>query len=502
MKSDALNRPTRLTRALTRATLALALSSSLPLPLAPLSALSAAPLPLPAWAPPDAAHALLMSIPQETLNEYKRPLTDALQRLDAMSATLDDPKLRALSEHLKAINWERGEWGGVDLTRGLALYVTDDARARVVVGVSDPAALQAQLKRHAEALGGAPSLEGMRLGHSVMRCGLTEGWWVCDSAPFSEGDAPEWAAHIPSNASLWARMGGGEQLRRLARALDLPAAGQAQAVTLSVVSDRDPHQRLTLTSLDVAIAHPALLALNAPAAPSQTLSAISPLSPINALLTLPMTTARPFAAQGIAGAPPELQPTLKLALEALNGEVQLSFGGSLLRPVLSLGLSAPRGGELIEAVVATATALGAPLSAREEGEITALRLSPSPKVNVTLKALSTPKAIHLALHSADLLRIARDEREGGQVSLLPAHAAGSLLALQIATTPRALIDGVTALNEVLELNLPGGEALNLSPLVSLFAHTYDSLIDGTVWLKATPGHVTLNALSRSLGGDL
>jgi hypothetical protein len=303
-------------------------------------------------------------------------------------------------------------------------------------------------------------------------------------------------------------MGGGEQLTRLTRALDLPEpTRQAQGVTLSVVSHREAQQRLTLTSLDLELAHPALMMLSAPSAPSHTLSAVSPLSPLNALLTLPMSALRPFVAQGLTGAPPPLQPALKIALEVFNGEVQLSFAGSLLRPVLSIGLSAPRGPELIEALVKTANELEAPLSASEEAGVTALRFSPSPKVNITLKALSTPTAIHLALHSADLLRIAQAERGEGQgeraeASALPAHAAGALLALQIATTPRALIEGVTALTEVMEVNLPGGAPLNLAPMVSLFAHTYDNLIDGTVWLKATPGHITLNALSRTLGGDL
>ncbi|MBM4292627.1 MAG: hypothetical protein FJ138_15420 [Deltaproteobacteria bacterium] len=466
---------------------------------------AAAPLPLAAWAPPEAEHALLLSLPRDLLREYQAPLTDTLARLDELAGAA--PGLRALSEHLRALDWAQGTWGGVDLTRGVGLYVTGDSRVRVVVAVSDEEALRAQLARHADALGGAPSLSGVSLKGRALRCALAEGWWACDSAPLAAGAAPAWASQIPSNASLWARFGGGETLVRAARALKVPGpARDVEAVTLSMVSEGDARQRATLTTLDVALPSPILALLSAGApAPGAALAAAHALSPATARLTLPMGALRPFIAQAAAGAPPARQPALKLALELLSGEVQLSFAGSLLRPVLSLGLTAPRGAELLAALVGAAAEGGAPVGAWEEEGLTALRLSPSPKVNLTLKALSAPGALHLALHSADLRRIARAAEPGAptlEAITPPAAAAAALLSLHITATPRALLDGLAALNEVLEVNLPGGAPLHLGPLMALFAHTYDSMIDSTLWLSAAPGRLTLNALSRTLGGDL
>jgi len=294
--------------------------------------------PLPTWAasldalwPADTEAALVVARPDV--------LAELLDTVDARYG--DVPEVRALVTRLRAtevggVSPAARRWGaGLALERGAALYKTQSG-ARLVVGAQDAAQAEATLRT----VGALKALEGEA---GPARCEGVEGYIVCETGTVSGRGAPPAGVFSPEGAIAWG-WGAGSTLASLS-----PQGVALKQARLWVAQSGD---RVTVT----ADADFDLGASQAPLSPSRLWALLTPRrTPGQPSLAVPGAPAAvkfdfdlPAAlgmVRGFGALPPPVAETAARIEGALTGEVTLTFDGSLLHPVLLLGVAPGAAGD-------------------------------------------------------------------------------------------------------------------------------------------------------------
>ena len=147
---------------------------SVTIALAPMIALGA-PHSIHQWIPNDAQHGIV--IQNIALDQHSKAVVDLIQKV-AQDAQGTNSPFNIIHEHLAKIDWERQDFEGFSLKRGLGIFLTDDLRIRIAVGVNQLDRLMNAAHIH---LKDNPqvflSADRLKLGEVALRCGQTEGWW-------------------------------------------------------------------------------------------------------------------------------------------------------------------------------------------------------------------------------------------------------------------------------------------------------------------------------------
>lgn len=317
--------------------------------LAPLSASAAT---LDSQWPSDVEAALVVARPDV--------LADLLDAFDARYG--DVPEVRALVTRLRetevaGVRPATRRWGaGLALERGAALFKTK-AGVRLVVGAQEAAAAEFTLR-------GLGALAPLDAEGAPARCAGSDSFLVCESGTVSGRGGPPSGVTSPDGAIAWA-WGSGEAVAALAPsgvALKQARAQLAQVgdrVTLSADADFELPSGAPAAPLSPA----RLWSLATPRRAEGRPSLVTPGAPAALKLDFDLPGALGLA-RGFGALPPPVTETAARLEGSLTGEVTLTFDGSMLHPVLLLGVAPGAAGDVaLPALVGAFALTGARASA-------------------------------------------------------------------------------------------------------------------------------------------
>ncbi|MBU1431548.1 hypothetical protein KKF91_13480 [Myxococcota bacterium] len=326
----------------------------------------------------------------------------------------------------RGINPAVGKWGeGLDLSKGVAIYLVGPKQARAVIGVTDAAKAKATLVKYAGLLD-APveaTPEGFKLDDLVVHCAHRAPFLVCDTQAVPEV-APGRPAFLQDDGAVIYLDARGALMEELRRELD---GAPVDAMRLAWL--REAHGgRLTATVEMNPAAAGFLKPFGPGAVPHGALDAID--ARTGALLKLSFDADRlfAFADQQMGSPPPPFKPLWDAIKANLSGDLSVSFAGGLLHPIFAIGLKP--GGKLEPIIDEILPLLNQEIGpegvtlTRKADQLT-LQIGPNADlpepILVNLAYGSTASSFVLALTGADVARV---ERGFTQAPIIPAPLAG------------------------------------------------------------------------------
>lgn len=292
------------------------------------------------WATPGhAADPADWALPDAAITVVLRGADTFADRLDALEARFagaagfvaDLKAARALEYHGLRPG-ERAWLPGGDPARGVAIFASPTPRVRIVMGVTDGAALRESIAAFARGRGFelAATADGFA-GPMPMTCVEVDGLMICDNQPPPK-TAPGAPPGFDPGAWLTARVDGG-----MLTSLPPPWGLMVKHAQLDVHADpgRVAIRAAVRIRPDAQPVYGQLRAAMNPAAGASATEAIHPRTPYLLKLSLDAAKLVELLAQGDAG--PEAQALRALAAR-WTGELALSFVGGFAEPVLTLGL--------------------------------------------------------------------------------------------------------------------------------------------------------------------
>jgi hypothetical protein len=464
---------------------------SMTIALAPMIALGA-PHSINQWIPNDAQHGVV--IQNIALDQHSRAVIDQFQKL-AQGAPGAESPFKVIYEHLSKIDWERQDFEGFSLKRGLGFFLTDDLRMRVAVGVNQLdrllKAAQVHLKGNAQI---SLSADRVKLGEVTLRCGQTEGWWVCDSAPFPQPKDAPLARSLYQDSLLWIHGTAGtltqnhrgfSKIFKVFQSLDLQFTHDELTTLLQLRGTLPPT--------------PFNLLLDAPRSTHSILHRVSELSPVTFRVNLPMAAlVAQFGPMLDAQAPPPMKPIWRAIREGFTGELTFSFSHSLLNPSVMLGVKSKKLGEAILKQIEIFPNIE--LIDTEDARALVFSIPNSPMMKLKMGALVTDDAIVLALDQSDLSAQKMRGAQSSKDALTPPPAfKSSLLGVNISMYPQQMLNLYRVILQWVEVPMLPPEMVRVT--LDAVTRALSSLYDVNFMLDATSKEVVFKMMTRNLPLD-